>query len=137
MTEDGIKLLKKHEGLMLKPYRCSAGKLSIGYGRNLDDVGISKEEAEQLLRNDIDNCVKQLKHHLFWVFDHSNTVQDIIINMCFNLGIYGLLGFKKTLKLIEEGKYKQASIEMLDSNWAKQVGIRAKELSNLLAKEET
>jgi len=137
MTEDGIKLLKKHEGLMLKPYRCSAGKLSIGYGRNLDDVGISKEEAEHLLRNDIDNCVKQLKHHLFWVFDHSNTVQDIIINMCFNLGIYGLLGFKKTLKLIKEGKYKQASIEMLDSNWAKQVGIRAKELSNLLAKEET
>jgi lysozyme len=124
-----IKQLQRHEGLVLKPYRCSAGKLSIGYGRNLEDVGISKAEANMLLVNDIHKCIEQVAK--LFCFDKLNDVrQNVLINMCFNLGIYGLKKFKKFLRACELEDFTTASVEMLDSMWSKQVGIRATELSN-------
>lgn len=124
-----IKQLQKHEGLRLKPYRCSVGKLSIGYGRNLDDVGIDKPEACMLLANDIHKCIEQCEELYCW--DTLNDIrQNVLVNMCFNLGIYGLRKFKKFLRALELGNYDRASIEMLDSLWSSQVGIRATELSD-------
>jgi lysozyme len=64
-----IDLLKKHEGLRLKPYRCSADKLTIGYGRNLDDVGISEEEAEMLLLNDLLTANIEVENRFVWFED--------------------------------------------------------------------
>ena len=123
--------IKKDEGLVLKPYKCSAGKLSIGYGRNLEDRGIDKEEAEFLFNTDIKTVDNQLKILLSEVF---NTLSDkrkaILVNMGFNLGVYGLLKFKKMIKALECADFETASLEMLDSRWAKQVGNRAKRLSN-------
>jgi len=125
-----IKQIQKHEGLRLKPYRCSAGKLSIGYGRNLDDVGINKSEACMLLANDIHKCIKQVEDNIN-CFEHLNDIrQNVIINMCFNLGIYGLLRFRKFLAALDNSEYDKASVEMLDSLWSKQVGKRAIELSD-------
>ena len=124
-----IKQLQKHEGLRLKPYRCSAGKLSIGYGRNLDDVGISKPEALMLLSNDVHKCIKQVKENIHCFNKLNDVRQNVLINMCFNLGIYGLLGFKRFLKALEEEDWVLAKTEMLDSVWAIQVGKRAIELS--------
>lgn len=123
------KQLIKHEGLRLKPYKDIVGKLTIGIGRNLEDVGISDDEALFLLRNDIDKAKKDVAKNLPWTTKLDRIRYYVLVNMCFNLGIHGLLKFKNTLKLIEQGKYKEASKEMLDSKWAIQVKGRAVELS--------
>ena len=127
------KQLIKDEGIELFPYMCSEKKLTIGVGRNLESNGISEAEAMLLIENDIDRCVIQLKSKLPYYFILPENVKIVLLNMCFNMGVNGLLKFKKTLKYIENKEYKEASIEMLDSKWAKQVGRRAKRLSKQLA----
>ena len=127
--------LIRHEGLRLKPYRCTAGKLTIGVGRNLDDCGISKSEAMILLENDILCCETELLEHLPVVYTGLNdTRKAVLVNMCFNLGIKGLLGFNNTLAFIGAGDWERAANGMLASKWAKQVGIRAIELSEMMRK---
>lgn len=132
MNKNLFDIIKKHEGLRLKPYKCTAGKLTIGFGRNLDDKGISIEEAEFLLNNDISKCMAELRRNISW-FDSIDSVrQDVLIDMCFNLGIGGLLKFKTTLEHIKRGEYDLAADCMLSSLWARQVGDRAVELSNMM-----
>jgi len=127
--------LVRHEGLRLKPYRCTAGKLTIGIGRNLDDRGISQKEAYMLLENDIQNCEKQLMDEIPEVYNKIDEVrQSVLLNMCFNLGIKGLLEFKNTLAFIDAGDWERAANGMLASKWAKQVGMRAIELSEMMRK---
>ena len=127
--------LVKHEGLRLKPYRCPAGKQTIGYGRNLDDCGISKTEAYVLLENDIQNCEKQLLDEIPDIYNALDDVRkSVLLNMCFNLGIDGLLGFNNTLAFIAAGDWERAANGMLASKWAKQVGRRAIEISELMRK---
>lgn len=118
------------EGLRLKPYRCTAGKLTIGVGRNLEDKGISAAEALGLLDNDIGEFWKELTSLLPWVLTAPEAVQEVLLNMAFNLGVPGLLKFKETLRLLQSGGYSLAAQAMLDSKWAKQVGPRAERLSN-------
>lgn len=127
-----IDLLKKHEGLRLKPYRCSADKLTIGYGRNLDDVGISEEEAEMLLLNDLLTANIEVENRFLWFQELDEVRKAVVVNMIFNLGIARFSAFKKTISLIEEGSYSEAAQEMLDSRWANQVGSRANELSEMM-----
>ncbi|GAB1468996.1 glycoside hydrolase family protein [Candidatus Cloacimonadota bacterium] len=125
--------LIKHEGLRLKPYRCTAGKLTIGIGRNLEDCGISQTEAYVLLENDIQNCEKQLLEEIPEIYNALDEVRkSVLLNMCFNLGISGLLGFNNTLAFIAAGDWERAANGMLASKWAKQVGRRAIELSELM-----
>ncbi len=125
--------LVRHEGLRLKPYRCTAGKLTIGIGRNLDDRGISQTEAMVLLENDIQNCEKQLLDEIPEIYNPLDEVRkSVLLNMCFNLGINGLLGFNNTLAFIAAGDWERAANGMLASKWAKQVGRRAIELSELM-----
>jgi len=127
--------LVRHEGLRLKPYRCTAGKLTIGIGRNLDDCGISQTEAYLLLENDIKNCEGQLLDEIPEIYNALNEVRkSVLLNMCFNLGIGGLLGFKNTLVFVKAGDWERAANNMLVSRWAKQVGRRAIEPSELMRK---
>ena len=127
--------LIRHEGLRLKPYRCTAGKLTIGYGRNLDDNGISKSEAYVLLENDIQNCERQLLDEIPEIYNCLDEARkSVLLNMCFNLGIAGLLGFNNTLAFVKAGDWERAANGMLASKWAKQVGRRAIELSELMRK---
>lgn len=127
--------LVRHEGLRLKPYRCTAGKLTIGIGRNLDDSGISQSEAHIMLINDIMNCEKQLQAKIPDIYNGLDEVRkSVLLNMCFNLGINGLLGFKNTLAFVKAGDWERAANNMLASKWAKQVGRRAIELSELMRK---
>ena len=128
-------LLKKHEGLRLKPYRCTAGKLTIGYGRNLDDNGISQNEAEQMLYNDIQVCYAECIKFPFWN-SLNEARQAVLIDMCFNLGIYRLKQFKKMLSALEVGSYSSAAAEMLNSKWAEQVKGRAADLAKIMIKGE-
>jgi lysozyme len=131
-SEKLIRELTRDEGLRLKPYRCSAGKLTIGIGRNLDDVGISHGEAEIMLRNDISRAEADLDRDLPWWKTLDEVRRRVLVNMAFNLGIRGLLGFKNTLELVRTGRYLDAAQHMLDSKWAKQVGPRAVRLATMM-----
>ena len=119
-------LIKKHEGLRLKPYICSAGKLTIGYSRNLEDKGISEHEADMMLESDIDLA----KQDLFSVFGNaanhmSQNRFNALVDMRFNLGLSRFRGFKKMIKAIKVGDWDEASKQALDSRWAEQVKSRA------------
>ena len=127
--------LVRHEGLRLKPYRCTAGKLTIGIGRNLDDRGISRKEAYAMLERDIQDCEQWLIDKIPEIYNNLDEVrQSVLLNMCFNLGIKGLLEFKNTLAFVKAGDWERAANNMLVSKWAKQVGRRAIELSELMRK---
>jgi lysozyme len=127
------KSLTEHEGLRLKPYRCTADKLTIGYGRNLEDKGISKLEAEMLLLNDIEEIEDALEKVFVFFNNLSDARKAVLIDMAYNIGIKGLLNFKKMLLSLEKGDYQAASNDMLESAWANQVGIRAVNLSKIMA----
>ena len=134
-TDKIVEQLIRHEGLKLKVYKCPSGKLTIGIGRNLEDRGITKEEALYLLYNDIDACIIDLYREVQWIRDLDGGKQEVLVNMCFNLGIDGLLKFKKFLSALESGNLKEAKQEMLDSRWAVQVGNRAIELADIIYNE--
>lgn len=127
-----VQELIQHEGLRLKPYKCTAGKLTIGVGRNIEDRGISQDEAMYLLDNDIKLSRAELTKNLPWFTKAHVKVKEVLINMHINLGWPRLSGFKNTLSLLGKGKYNEAAAEMLNSQWAKQVGSRAIYLSNKL-----
>lgn len=123
--------LKTDEGLRLKVYRCTADKNSIGYGRNLDDKGITLEEAELMLDNDIAECVQDLATFHWW-----NNLTDVrqaaLINLRFNLGPARFRGFKMMIKALEMGDYTEAAYQVMNSNYAKQVGRRAERVAEAL-----
>ncbi|MFD2235097.1 glycoside hydrolase family protein [Phaeospirillum tilakii] len=124
--------LIRDESLRLKPYRCPAGKLTIGIGRNLDDVGISREEAETLLDHDIAALTADFDRALPWWRGLSEARQRALVNMGINLGLPRLLGFKRMLTALERGEFATAAAEALDSPWAGQVGARAQRIAALL-----
>lgn len=127
------KQLILHEGLRLKPYRDTIkGHLTIGVGRNLDTTGITRDEAIHLLRNDLVRVRRELSAALPFFTRLSPIRRQVLIDMAFNLGTQGLLKFKKMLAAIDRGDYEIASIEMLSSKWATQVGKRAQRLALMI-----
>ena len=127
--------LKQHEGVRSHVYECPMGYLTIGVGRNVDPnggLGLSDDEIDYLLENDIRRCEKELDR-FSWFADMDVVRQDALINMCFNLGFTRLLKFKNMLAALAEGKYELAAAEALDSKWAKQVGQRAKDIAHMFS----
>ena len=142
-----IEQLKLHEGFRSNFYLCTADKKTIGYGRNVDSNPFTKEEvtyfnrilfdrkpmtedeADYLLRNDVNKIIEQIKPLLPW-HELSEPRKAVCVNMAFNLGVSGFSKFKNMIFAINDYSYKKASIEMLDSRWAKQVPNRANELAN-------
>lgn len=127
--ESLLQQLKRHEGLKLKPYKCSEGYLTIGYGRNLEARGITAQEANEMLLNDVSE-VEEALHRMGFLSDPSDVRRAVLINMAFQLGIGGLLKFEKMLSAYLDGYYELAAKEMLDSKWAGQTPNRAKELAD-------
>lgn len=123
-----IEQIKQHEGLKLKPYHCTSGKLTIGYGRNLEAKGISKGEAESMLLSDIAEVEEKLVRTGF-LSGLNDARKAVLINMAFQLGFNGLSKFRNMLAAVQSEQYALAASEMLDSLWAKQTPNRAKELS--------
>ncbi len=124
------KLLIKHEGWRNKPYRCPAGKLTIGVGRNLEDRGLSDDEIEHLLENDIKIAVEDLKKifgEKLWD-ELSNARKAVLIDMMFNLGYHRFKTFKRMIAAIKRKDFKTAAQEMKNSRWYHQVGHRGAEL---------
>lgn len=127
-----IEQLKEDEGFSAIPYKCPAGHLTIGYGMNLD-AGITKEEAEGMLRVRVDNINRDLENTFpDWYNGLDRNRQDVIINMVYNLGLQGFRKFKKMIHCLEIKDYTSATMEMLQSKWAKQVGKRADRLAKIM-----
>lgn len=126
--------IKLNEGLRLKPYRCSAGKLTIGYGRNLEDVGISKTEAEYFLAGDIGRSYEALVdifgQHLFSILTYNRKM--VLVDMIFNLGRKGFLRFKKMIRAIKENDFDEAEIQLLNSRYATQLPSRSKRNARMM-----
>lgn len=127
-----VKMLRLHEGVKNKPYKCTAGKITIGVGRNIEDLGISDDEIDYLLRNDINRVVKELGAAFPWFSGLNEARRDAMIDICFNIGLPRLKGFKNALALMAEEKYSEASKEFLNSNWATQVGKRAMTVATMI-----
>lgn len=127
-----VELLTLHEGVRRFPYRDTVGKLTIGVGFNLDDVGLYPEEIEFILKNRIARKAMEIEKYLPWVEDLNEARTAVIVDMAFNLGVNGLLGFKRTLASVHRGEYALAAKQMLESKWARQVGNRAKRLSRMM-----
>lgn len=124
--------LEKHEARRLKPYKDSVDKLTIGVGRNLTDNGLREREVDYLLQNDIDDVERCLDAQLSWWRSLDDVRMRVLAEMCFNLGIYGLLCFKTTLYYILHEEWPLAARQMLRSKWAKQVGKRATTLAKMM-----
>ena len=124
--------LIRHEGLELKPYKCPAGKLTIGVGRNIEDNGISEDEALYLLENDIKRCEKELKEIFEDFEDLPENVKIALIDMIFNLGKTRFLKFKKMIQAIKDKNFIKASEEAKNSHWCKQVKSRCEDVCKLL-----
>lgn len=120
--------LMRDEGVRHKMYKDSEGIETIGVGHNLRAKAISQRAVEVILEDDVTDTIRELHEALPWLKDLSDARQGVLINMAFNLGVQGLLGFKNTLKAIQEGRWEDARKGILDSKYAKQVGPRAHRL---------
>ena len=121
--------LKRDEGFRAHPYTDTVGKLTIGYGRNLTDVGISDLEAQALLATDIAMAESDLEAALPWTAGLDEVRRGCLLNMTFNMGVGGVCQFKEMLAACAAGDYSGASQQMLASKWAEQVGPRAQRLA--------
>jgi len=135
---DLIEQLKRHEGVETHVYKCTAGFETIGVGRNVSasGLGLSSDEIDYLLQNDINRCVRELAYAFDWFSSLDGVRQDAMVNLAFNLGMTRLQQFKLALDAMERGQYHKASTEFLDSRWAKQVGNRAIEVTYMIASGE-
>ena len=126
------KYLIKHEGLKLKPYVDTVGKMTIGVGRNLDDNGIEVDEALYMLRSDIKTAQDDLKS-IFKNFEElPDNAKLALTDMMFNLGKTRFSKFKKMIKAVKKKNYKKAAKEAKNSKWCKQVKIRCEDNFKLL-----
>jgi len=127
-----IAMVARHEGFRAKPYRDTQGVWTVGYGRNLQDVGIRPDEARLMLENDLTVAMNDAR----FLFDDFGALspnrQRVLVNMAFNIGRNRLAGFKQMWAALEREDYHAAAAEMMNSRWAKQVGKRAKELAKIM-----
>jgi len=130
-----IDQLRRDEGVRLSPYEDTVGKLTIGVGRNLTDVGISEEEADYLLANDIKRAHDGLSSYP-WYTALDPIRQAAITNMAFNLGLHGLLGFPHFLSAVAKQDWITAASELANSVWARQVGDRATRIEQQIVSGE-
>lgn len=123
--------VKNDEGFVARPYHCSAGFQTIGYGWNLESTPISEKAATAILQEQLIDCIEQCAN-LPWFGPLSDARQRVIVNMTFNLGFAGMLKFKNMIEAIQYGNFNDAAAEMLDSRWARQVGARADRLAEMM-----
>ena len=127
-------MLRKHEGVRDKVYLCSAGYETIGVGRNIseDGLGLSADEIDYLLSNDIKRVREELTEEYYWFAGLDEARQDAMIDISFNLGQTRLRGFVKSLEAMAREDFDTAADEFMDSKWSEQVGDRAVEVTEII-----
>ena len=124
--------LRLHEGVEHKPYKCTAGYLTIGVGRNIEERGLSDDEIDYILNNDVNIATDELVDTFDWYADLDDVRQRVVVDMVFNLGMPRFKQFQNMIAAIEESDWSEAAAQMMDSRWAKQVGARAERLRDMM-----
>jgi len=134
MANELIEMLKRHEGVRSHVYLCSAGYETLGVGRNISEsgLGITEDEIDFLLINDITRVKQELTDTYFWFPALNEARQDAMIDICFNLGLTRLRGFVNALEAMSREQFDIAADEFMDSRWATQVGNRAVEVTEMI-----
>jgi len=134
MADRLIEMLRRHEGVRNHVYRDTENLETIGVGRCIAEgsLGLSDDEVDYLLGNDLKRCIEELKRAFDWYEKLDPVRQDVMISLCFNLGLTRLLKFEKALAGMENSDWETASTEFMDSRWSTQVGQRAVELTDML-----
>ena len=129
-----IEMLRRHEGVRDKVYLCSAGYETIGVGRNIseDGLGLSEDEIDYLLNNDIKRVREELTEEYYWFAGLNDARQDAMIDLSFNLGQTRLRGFVKALEAMSREEFENAADEFMDTKWSEQVGDRAVEVTEII-----
>lgn len=135
-----IEELRRDEGVRDSPYLDSEGIKTVGVGHNLEahplelSYPLTNEQVNQILADDLVRVFSGLDRKIGWWRNLSYARQRVLANMAFNLGVDGLLGFRRMILAVDRGHYDQAAREMLNSKWATQVFGRAVRLAKMMAK---
>ncbi len=124
--------IKESEGFRSQVYQCTAGHDTIGFGFKVSDLELDMDMAEEILVRKLEKLIRRVKNRFSWVNESPFEIQDVIYEMCYQMGVSGFSKFKKTIKYLADKNYDKASKEMLDSRWARQTPNRAIRLSNIV-----
>jgi lysozyme len=130
-----LETLKRHEGVRYYVYRDHLGYETIGVGRCINravGLGLSPDEVEYLLINDVQRCIEELDGAFDWFKDLDEVRREAMINLCFNLGLTKLRKFVNALEAMKQRNYNKAAAEFLNSKWANQVGERSREVAHMI-----
>ena len=128
-----IENIKESEGFRAHAYLDTLGVLTIGYGFAIKDLDLDEDIAEEILLRKVKNLAQRVQNKFDWFNTAPDVIKEVVVEMCYQLGLKGFSKFKKTISYLEKENYLEASKEMLDSKWAKQTPNRAKKLSNIVA----
>ena len=129
-----IESIKKHEGYVGVVYKDSLGKDTIGYGFAIKDLELDADVCDIILERKLKNLKDRIDNKFNWYIYMPQEIKDIVTEMCYQLGVTGFSKFKKTIAYLQNKQWEDASVEMLDSRWAKQTPNRAKEMSDRVKK---
>ena len=124
--------LKESEGFRARVYKCTEGYDTIGYGFAIKDLVMDEDIAEMILRRKLDALIDRVNKRFPFVEEMPQAGQDVIYEMCYQLGVSGVSKFKKTLAYLENREYRMAASEMLDSKWHRQTPNRSQRLSDII-----
>lgn len=130
--KDLLEKIKHHEGFVEHVYDDSLGIPTIGYGFAIKDLVLDEDIAEEILIRKLEKLKRNANYRFQWLEDMPQEVQEVVLNMCYQLGITGVSKFRKAISALQEGEWQEAADEMLDSLWARQTPNRAEELSNIV-----
>tara|TARA_B100000780_G_scaffold58932_1_gene37584 strand:+ start:1125 stop:1544 length:420 start_codon:yes stop_codon:yes gene_type:complete len=130
-----IEMLRLHEGVETHAYKCTADKITIGVGRNIDPaggIGLTDDEIDYLLSGDVKRVQVELINTFTWFSELDEVRKDAMTDICFNIGLPRLLKFEKSLAAMSTEDYERAADEFLNSRWASQVGARAITITDMI-----
>ncbi len=127
-----IENIKESEGFVEHVYNDSLGIPTIGYGFAIKDLILDEDIAEEIFLRKVKNLAQRVQNKFDWFNTAPDVIKEVVIEMCYQLGLGGFSKFKKTISYLEKENYLEASKEMLDSKWAKQTPNRAKKLSKIV-----
>ena len=129
-----IDSIKKHEGYVGIVYKDSLGIDTIGYGFAIKDLELDEDVCEIILERKVKDLQDRVDNKFNWYRYMPPEIKDIVLEMCYQMGVYGFSCFKKTIAYLQDKQWEKASVEMLDSRWAQQTPNRAQEMSNRVKK---
>ena len=129
-----IESVKESEGFRDKVYKCTEGYDTIGYGFAIKDLVLDEDICDMILERKLINLIDKADKKFPFLRGLPLDKSEVVYEMCYQMGVSGVSKFKNMLKALENEDYDKASVEMLDSLWAKQTPNRALKLSNIMKK---